>query len=171
MMLREFQMKPTVKLALMNLLAGIAASSQTHRGAANVAVFPAFQATSLSSSELINPAELLKIIQAPAGEKPLIIQVGSHVLYQQAHIPGSEYIGPASSETGLQQMRKRVQSLPRQKFIVLYCGCCPWSHCPNVKPADDALRAMSFTNVKVLYIAENFGADWVSKGYPVAKGE
>ena len=54
---------------------------------------------------------------------------------------------------------------------MIYCGCCPWSHCPNVKPADDALRAMGFTNVKVLYIADNFGADWVNKGYPVAKGE
>jgi hypothetical protein len=26
---------------------------------------------------------------------------------------------------------------------------------------------MGFTNVKVLYIAQNFGADWVNKGYPV----
>jgi hypothetical protein len=29
---------------------------------------------------------------------------------------------------------------------------------------------MGFTNVKVLYIADNFGKDWVDKGYPVAKG-
>lgn len=100
-----------------------------------------------------------------------MIQVGSHVLYEQAHIPGSEYIGPASYESGLQQLRQRVQALPRRKFIVLYCGCCPWSHCPNVKPADDALRALGFTNVKVLYIADNFGANWVNKGYPVAKGD
>jgi rhodanese-related sulfurtransferase len=100
-----------------------------------------------------------------------MIQVGSHVLYTQAHIPGSEYIGPASSETGLQSLRKRVESLPRNKFIVLYCGCCPWSHCPNINPADDALHAMGFSNVKVLFIADNFGADWADKGYPVAKGD
>jgi len=30
---------------------------------------------------------------------------------------------------------------------------------------------MGFTNVKVLYIAQNFGADWVSKGYPTEKSE
>jgi len=30
---------------------------------------------------------------------------------------------------------------------------------------------MGFTNVKVLYISNNFGTDWVSKGYPVAKGD
>ena len=104
-------------------------------------------------------------------DKPLMLQVGSHVLFAQAHIPGSEYIGPASTENGLVQLRKRVDSLPRTKLIVLYCGCCPWGHCPNVKPADDALHAMGFTNVKVLYIADNFGTNWVDKGYPVAKGE
>jgi len=131
----------------------------------------AYQASLIAASRLINPSELVRILQSAKSEKPLMIQVGSHVLYTQAHIPGSEYIGPASSESGLQSLRKRVQSLPRNKFIVLYCGCCPWSHCPNVKPADDALHAMGFTNVKILCIANNFGADWVEKGYPVGKGD
>jgi len=131
----------------------------------------AYQASSIPASGLINPDELVKILQSDKSDKPLMIQVGSHVLYTQAHVPGSEYIGPASSESGLQGLHNRVQPLPRNKFIVLYCGCCPWSHCPNVKPADEALRAMGFTNVKVLYIAQNFGADWVDKGFPVAKGD
>jgi rhodanese-related sulfurtransferase len=131
----------------------------------------AYQAGLIPASRLINPDELVKILQSAKSEKPLMIQVGSHVLYTEAHIPGSEYIGPASSESGLQSLRKRVDPLPRNKFILLYCGCCPWSHCPNIKPADDALHAMGFANVKVLYIADNFGADWVEKGYPVAKGD
>jgi hypothetical protein len=129
------------------------------------------QATFIPTTRLINPEDLVKLLQTSGNEKPLMIQIGSHVLFSQAHIPGSEYIGPASSEAGLQQLRKRVASLPRTKFIVLYCGCCPWSHCPNVKPADDGLRALGFSNVKVLYIADNFGTNWVDKGYPVAKGE
>ncbi len=137
-------------------------------GLLTVAAFA--QASLIPSTRLINPDDLLKILQSKT-EKPLMIQVGSHVLYSQAHIPGSEYIGPASSEAAVQQLRKRVESLPRTKFILIYCGCCPWGHCPNVKPADDALHAMGFTNVKVLYIANNFGADWVDKGYPVAKGD
>ncbi len=131
----------------------------------------AYQASLIPSSRLMNSDELVRILHSAKSEKPLMIQVGSHVLYTQAHIPGSEYIGPASSEAGLQSLRKRTKSLSRNKFIVLYCGCCPWSHCPNVKPADDALHAMGFTNVKILYIADNFGADWVEKGYPVAKGD
>lgn len=125
----------------------------------------------MGTSALIESGELVTILQSPKGAKPLLIQVGSHVLYQQAHIPGSEYIGPASSETGLQQLRTRVASLPRSKFIVLYCGCCPWTHCPNVKPAYDTLQTMGFTNLKVLYVPNNFGADWVDKGYPTAKGD
>lgn len=129
------------------------------------------QATAIPNARLIQPEDLVKILQSSAMEKPLLVQVGSHVLYSQAHIPGSEYIGPASSAAGLQQLRKRVESLPRTKFIVLYCGCCPWTHCPTVKPADDALQAMGFRNVKVLYLPNNFGADWVQRGYPTAKGD
>ncbi|HXW89548.1 MAG TPA: rhodanese-like domain-containing protein [Terriglobales bacterium] len=129
------------------------------------------QAGLIPTSRLINPGELVKVLQSSKLEKPLLIQIGSHVLYSQAHIPGSQYVGPSASEAGIEQLRQRIQSLPRGKFIVIYCGCCPWSHCPNVKPADDAMHAMGFTNVKVLYIANNFGADWVDKGYPVAKGD
>lgn len=129
------------------------------------------QATAIPNSRQISPEQLLKLLQSSSKEKPIMIQVGSHVLYAQAHIPGSEYIGPASSEAGLQHLRKSVDALPRTKSIVLYCGCCPWSHCPNVKPADDALQSMGFSNVKVLYISNNFGTDWVDKGYPTAKGD
>ena len=137
----------------------------------SISVLFAYQATSVPSSQLIQPEELMKLLQSAKGVKPLLIQVGSRVLYEQAHIPGSEYIGPSASEEGLRQLRKRVEGLPRSQSIVLYCGCCPWSHCPNVKPAADALRALGFTNIKVLYFANNFGTDWVEKGYPVAKGE
>ena len=131
----------------------------------------AYQASLIPSSQLINPDDLVRILRSSKGEKPLMIQVGSHVLYSQAHIPGSEYVGPASSEEGLQRLRKRIEHLSRNTFIVIYCGCCPWGHCPNVKPANDGLQILGFTNVKVLYMANNFGTDWVDKGYPVAKGD
>jgi rhodanese-related sulfurtransferase len=123
------------------------------------------------SPQLINPEDLLKIIQAPKGEKPLILNVGPSLLFMQAHIPGAEYIGPGSNSQGIQSLRRRVKTLPHNTFIVLYCGCCPWNHCPNVQPAYNELRKAGFTNVKVLYIADNFGADWVYKGYPTIKGE
>jgi len=128
------------------------------------------QAPQIPASHLIQPDALVKILQSK-NNKPLLIHVGFHVLYLQAHIPGSEYIGPGSDGNALQRLRKRVETLPKDKFIVIYCGCCPWVHCPNVKAADDALHAMGFTNVKVLYISDNFGTDWRDKGYPSAQGE
>ena len=120
---------------------------------------------------LIQPAELNKILQGPVKQRPLIIQVGFRTLYEQAHVPGSEYVGATSSAEGSNELRHRVEGLPRSRFIVLYCGCCPWSHCPNVQPAYKELRSMGFRNVKVLYIESNFGADWVDKGFPVSKGQ
>ena len=124
-----------------------------------------------SGVDLIQAGELAKLLAASTAERPLLIQVGSHVLYEEAHIPGSEYIGPADSAAGLGRLRQRLQPVTRKKFIVLYCGCCPWSHCPNIKPAWDMARSMGFSKIKALYIADNFGADWLDKGYPVAKGD
>lgn len=87
------------------------------------------------------------------------------MLYTEAHIPGAEYVGPASQPVGLAMLRHRVESVPRDRAIVLYCGCCPWNRCPNIAPAWQLLHEMGFTNLKVLHIDQNFGADWVRKGY------
>ncbi len=106
-----------------------------------------------------------------AKQKPLILNVGPHSLYAQAHIPGSEYMGAGSTDAGQQKLRERVKSLPKNAAIVIYCGCCPWGHCPNMHPAYQLLHSLGFTNVKALYIADDFGTDWVNKGYPVAKGD
>ena len=125
----------------------------------------------IPAADLINPQDLVKILQSPKGERPLLFYVGFRFPYTQAHLPGSEYYGPAANEAAVQQLRKRVEGLARSRFIVIYCGCCPWSRCPNVKPAYQALRNLGFTNLKVLYIPNNLGTDWVNKGYPFEKGE
>ncbi len=154
-------------IVAMTILAGVslnAMDSDSHPSEGKTTAAP------IGSEHLIQPEELARSLQSP-GEKPLIIQAGFHVLYAQAHIPGSEYIGPASTEEGIKKLRQRVEALPRKKFIVLYCGCCPWTHCPNVNPAYRELHAMGFENVKVLYLQNNFGTDWTRKGYPIAKGD
>jgi len=128
-------------------------------------------ATSIPTTDLIQPAELAAILKSASLPKPLILQVGFRNLYAQAHIPDSEYVGAAREEAGLKQLRDRVINLSKDSAIVIYCGCCPWNHCPNFAAAYDSLHALGFTHVKVLYIAENFGDNWVNQGYPVAKGE
>lgn len=138
---------------------------------------PTTQAASASSADaaipagkLLQPAELVQILRSSKGEKPLILQVGSHVLYAEAHIPGSEYVGAGGQDAGLQALRDRVKGLERSRALVIYCGCCPWDKCPNIRAAYQQLTSLGFTQVKVLYIADNFGANWVAKSYPVAKG-
>jgi thiosulfate/3-mercaptopyruvate sulfurtransferase len=118
---------------------------------------------------LIQPVELAKALQS-GKSKPVILNVGPLMLYQQAHIPGAVYIGPGSDPEAIQQLRAHVKSWQHSTWIVLYCGCCPWEHCPNVGTAYTALQKMGFTNVKVLYIADNLGTDWVYKGYPTDRG-
>ena len=124
----------------------------------------------IAAADLISTQDLAKTLQSLKGERPLLIYVGFRIPYAQAHIPGSEYFGPAAKEAVVQQLRKHVEGLARNRFIVIYCGCCPWSHCPNVKPAYEALHKLGFTKLKVLYIPDNLGTDWVDKGYPVEKG-
>jgi rhodanese-related sulfurtransferase len=119
-------------------------------------------------AELIQPQELSKALQS-GSVKPTVLYVGPRFLYAQAHIRGAEFIGPSSDPHSLDSLRSRVNALPRNSSIVLYCGCCPWDHCPNIRPAYQALRKTGFTGVKVLYLANNFGTDWVDKGYPVER--
>lgn len=122
------------------------------------------------SEARIRPEELVKALKSASGEKPLVLYVGFRVLYGQAHIPGAENIGPGAQPEGLANLRKRTETLSRKKLIVIYCGCCPWEHCPNLGPAYETLHKMGFTRVKALYIANNLGTDWVAKGYPIEKG-
>ncbi len=104
------------------------------------------------------------LAKAPA---PAVFYVGPNVLYRSKHIPGAVYAGPGSQGEGLVLLKNAVGKLPRDRDIVIYCGCCPWDHCPNIKPAMEALRGMGYTHVKAMYVPQNFKADWIDRGYPV----
>jgi len=128
-------------------------------------------ASSIPAAALINPEDLAKVLSSLPSERPLLVYVGFRMPYTQAHIPDSENLGPAATQAALEQLLKWMEKIPRDRFVVIYCGCCPWSHCPNVRPAYQALHNHGFKKLKVLYLADNLGTDWVNKGYPVAKGE
>jgi thiosulfate/3-mercaptopyruvate sulfurtransferase len=112
---------------------------------------------------LIEPKDLA----AQLASKPAVFQVGPNVLYRSKHIPGAVFAGPGRDANGLDLLKAAVEKLPRDREIVIYCGCCPWDRCPNVKPAADLLRQMGFTKAKVLHLTENFATNWIDKGYPV----
>jgi thiosulfate/3-mercaptopyruvate sulfurtransferase len=72
-------------------------------------------------------------------------------------------------EGGLLALQKWAESVPRNKAVVLYCGCCPWDKCPNIRPAYDTLKKMGLSQLKVLHIDQDFARDWVQKGLPIEK--
>lgn len=115
---------------------------------------------------LVKPADLA----AHLSDKPAIFHVGPNFLYRGKHIPGSLYAGPGSRAEGLDLLKKAVANLPRDREIVLYCGCCPWDRCPNVQPSVDLLKQMGFTHVRALHLPDNFKTNWIDKGFPVEEG-
>jgi rhodanese-related sulfurtransferase len=162
--------KGFTRLALLTVLALGALVAPPGR-AQSAAGAPFVSATTIPQSHLIQPAQLSQILKSGTREKPLIFQVGSRLMFSEEHIPAAQYAGPGSQASGIQSLENVVAALPKTSNIVLYCGCCPWNRCPNVGPAFKRMRELGFTNVKVLYLANNFGDDWVSKGYPAIKGK
>ena len=124
-----------------------------------------------TANDLIDPAALAKTLASPAGEKPTVLCVGVVRLFRGAHIVGAQFAGPGSTATGLAALEKAVHDFPRDRQLVIYCGCCPWNHCPNIRPAYALLRKLGFEHVRVLAIPENFHDDWVVPGFPVESGK
>ena len=118
---------------------------------------------------LVQPEELQAQL-AGKGARPVIFMVGPNVLYRSKHIPGAIYAGPGVMETGLAVLKMEAGKLPRDREVVLYCGYCPWDHCPFIKPAMNLLKEMGFTKAKALYLATGFKADWLDKGYAAEVG-
>lgn len=113
-----------------------------------------------TKDQLREPADLAKTIESNKG-LPLIYCVGPGVV-----IPNSINIGMTNKEENLQKFKDSVSTLPRNTNIVIYCGCCPFEHCPNVRPAIALLQKMKFTNYHLLDLPHNIKTDWIAKGYP-----
>jgi thiosulfate/3-mercaptopyruvate sulfurtransferase len=135
------------------------------------ATLAATPADSIPAAQLVQPADWAAKVKDGSAAGTLTLHVGFKTMYDQAHIPGSEYAGPGNTGAGLQVLRDRVADLKKDAPILIYCGCCPWERCPNMGGAYAALVELGFTNVKAMIIQDNFGSDWVEKGYPVARTE
>ena len=113
--------------------------------------------------QLIEPAALAKTIESNK-DLPLIYCVGPGVV-----IPHSIDIGMTNDEKNLAKFKDSINNLPRNSDIVIYCGCCPFDHCPNVRPAIALLKQMKFTYYHLLDLPHNIKTDWIAKGYPQVK--
>jgi thiosulfate/3-mercaptopyruvate sulfurtransferase len=122
------------------------------------------------SSQTLQAADLTGELAGKNGTPPTVVYVGFRTLFAGGHIAGASFNGTASSEQGLAELRKLADHLPRSTNLVLYCGCCPFEKCPNIRPAFAALRGMGFKKLRVLVLPTSFATDWVDKGYPIQKG-
>ena len=117
-----------------------------------------------SPEQLLEPADLAQTINDSSAVKPLIISIGP-----AATIKGSVGVGPGSEAENLAKLEKLLSKEPKDRAIVIYCGCCPFKNCPNVRPAFTKLNELGFKNHKLLNLAKNLKTDWLDKGYPVTE--
>jgi len=118
-----------------------------------------------TNSQLMEPAALAAILKVAGSNNPLIFNIGA-----VEDIKGARHIGAVSKAENLQKFKNALTALPRNTFIVIYCGCCPFAKCPNIRPAFSELKKMGFTNLKVLNLSTNLKTDWIAKEYPLAGG-
>lgn len=121
---------------------------------------PAQNPENWTKSQLMEPAELAKTITSKKNI-PVIICVGPGAV-----IPNSVDIGMVKDSANLAKFRAEVDKLSKSANIVIYCGCCPFERCPNVRPAIAFLKQEHFTNYHLLNLPHNLKTDWISKGYP-----
>ena len=114
-----------------------------------------------TQKQLMAPSELAKILNNPKAPQPVVFSIGP-----QAIIKGSIDIGSARDKANLNKLKERLDKLPKDANIVIYCGCCPFDRCPNVRPAFELLNKMQFKNHKLLNLPHNLKAEWIDPGYP-----
>lgn len=115
-----------------------------------------------NKEQLMEPAALAKIINDASAKKPIIYSVGPG-----GNITGSIEMGAAQEKENLDKLKSTLSKLNKDAEIVIFCGCCPFEDCPNIRPSFALLNEMKFTNAKLLNLSHNLKVDWIDKGYPM----
>jgi len=116
-----------------------------------------------TADQLLEPAKLASILNDSNAVKPLIISVGPAGLIQ-----GAVKTGAAKENENLKTLRELLSKEDKNRMIVIYCGCCPFNVCPNIRPAFSLLNKMKFTNHRLLDLPHNLKMDWINYGYPMS---
>ncbi len=115
-----------------------------------------------TDKQLKDTAVLAAAITDSKAPRPVILNIGP---VQQ--IKGAIAIGPASKPGNLEKLKQQLAKLPKDTEVIIYCGCCPFRRCPNVRPAFELLQKTKFKNAKLLNLPTSLNDDWISKGYPM----
>ena len=112
--------------------------------------------------QLLAPEDLAAIINSSNDVKPLIVSIGPAGLIRNAVETGA-----AHEKESLNKLKALLSKEKKDRDIVIYCGCCPFKNCPNIRPAFTLLNSMKFTNQKLLDLPHNLKVDWIDHGYPM----
>lgn len=138
-------------LLLLLLTTGMQATAQSAKGTGK-----------WKAEQLISPEILAARIQSGEAANMLILNTGP-----VEDIPGAVHIGEVEKSANVKKLARFLDDQPRDKEIVIYCGCCPLSGCPNIEPAYKKLAQMKFTNFRILNMPQDLQEDWIDKGYPM----
>ena len=130
----------------------------------------AFAQEPWSKNQLIEPSELAAKITNENAKAPFIISVspeGAHGIRPGKGIKGSVDFGAADEPQNLKELKASLENIPKDREIVVYCGCCPFDVSPNIRPAFSLLNEKGFTKHKLLNLEKNIRVDWLNKGYPM----
>ncbi|WP_090390847.1 hypothetical protein [Niabella drilacis] len=116
--------------------------------------------------QLIAPRALAEQIDKKQTGNILILSVGP-----DAVIRGSVDMGPAHEPEHFAKLKSYLKNVSRNKEVIIYCGCCPFDKCPNIRPAFKTLTGMGFKKARLLNIPKNIKADWLDKDYPTNDNE
>lgn len=117
-------------------------------------------------AQLIEPVDLARRLSDRSSRRTEVLHVGFSILFRSGHITGSRHIGPAATPEGLQALQQALRAIPPGHSIVLYCGCCPWVDCPNVRPALQLAQELGRSDVKLLHLR-----DWIDQGLPTSRSD
>jgi thiosulfate/3-mercaptopyruvate sulfurtransferase len=162
-----------LSIVLIMALAGVGAAARSSAGArakagssvkatAGTAAAVPGQTDPWTPAQLMEPADLAGKLKDIAANPPLIVCVGPSGV-----IKGSVETGPARDARNLDSLQRLLTKEDRQREVIIYCGCCPFKNCPNVRPAFSLLLTMGFKQPKLLDLSHNIKVDWIDKGYPV----
>lgn len=112
-------------------------------------------------SEVMQTQALADKVKSKKTENLVILNIGP-----MENIQGAIRVGAVNYPEGEQNLRTKINAIARSKTLVIYCGCCSYANCPNIRPAYKLLKEAGFKQVWVLNLPEGIKPDWTAKGYP-----
>lgn len=111
-------------------------------------------------NQLFEPNTLSEMILKKT-KLPHIISIGPGAV-----IGNSISVGETRFSENFNKLNEILKSIDKKDEIILYCGCCPFENCQNIRPAFKLLNKLGYENHYLLNIKNNIKTDWIDLGYP-----